>query len=116
MSAFTFITLSKLSMLSPTSQCHMWDADADGYARGEGVACAVLKTLSDAISDRDPIEAVTQEVGVNHDGRTKGLTMPSAKAQAALIRNTYARAGLDPTKEADRCQYFEAHGTGTKAG
>lgn len=116
LSAFTFITLSKLSMLSPTSRCHMWDADADGYARGEGVACVVLKTLSDAISDRDPIEAVTREVGVNHDGRTKGLTMPSAKAQAALIRNTYARAGLDPTKEADRCQYFEAHGTGTKAG
>ncbi|KAF4277042.1 hypothetical protein KXX16_005754 [Aspergillus fumigatus] len=97
LSAFTFITLN-------------------GYARGEGVACVVLKTLSDAISDRDPIEAVTREVGVNHDGRTKGLTMPSAKAQAALIRNTYARAGLDPTKEADRCQYFEAHGTGTKAG
>ncbi|KAF5858310.1 hypothetical protein ETB97_004590 [Aspergillus alliaceus] len=116
LSAFTFITLSKLSMLSPTSRCHMWDADADGYARGEGVACVVLKTLSDAIADRDHIEAVIREVGVNHDGRTKGLTMPSATAQAALIRETYARAGLDPTKEADRCQYFEAHGTGTKAG
>lgn len=36
--------------------------------------------------------------------------------QAALIRDTYARAGLDPTKRSDRCQYFEAHGTGTPAG
>ncbi|KAL4902785.1 hypothetical protein BDW74DRAFT_186745 [Aspergillus multicolor] len=116
LSAFTFITLSKLSMLSPTSRCHMWDVDADGYARGEGVACVVLKTLSDAIAAGDPIEAVIREVGVNHDGRTKGLTMPSAKAQAALIRDTYARAGLDPTKQSDRPQYFEAHGTGTKAG
>ncbi|KAI3032561.1 Zinc-binding dehydrogenase family protein [Aspergillus niger] len=116
LSAFTFMTLSKLSMLSPTSRCHMWDVDADGYARGEGVACVVLKTLRNAIADGDKIEAVIREVGVNHDGRTKGLTMPSATAQAALIRDTYARAGLDPTKEADRCQYFEAHGTGTKAG
>ncbi|KAJ5087476.1 type I iterative polyketide synthase [Penicillium angulare] len=116
LSAFTFITLSKLGMLSPSSRCHMWDIDADGYARGEGAACVVLKTLSDAIADGDHIEAVIREVGVNHDGRTKGLTMPSATAQAELIRETYARAGLDPTKETDRCQYFEAHGTGTKAG
>lgn len=116
LSAFTFITLSKLSMLSPTSRCRMWDAGADGYARGEGVACVVMKTLSQAIQDGDNIACVIREVGVNHDGRTKGLTMPSATAQAALIKETYRRAGLDPTKEVDRCQYFEAHGTGTKAG
>ncbi len=36
--------------------------------------------------------------------------------QAALIRDTYARAGLDLAKRSDRCQYFEAHGTGTPAG
>ncbi|PYI16870.1 beta-ketoacyl synthase domain-containing protein [Aspergillus violaceofuscus CBS 115571] len=50
------------------------------------------------------------------DGRTQGITMPSATAQASLIRDTYARAGLDPRQEGDRCQYFEAHGTGTPAG
>lgn len=116
LSAFTFITLSKLSMLSPTSRCHMWDNEADGYARGEGVACIVLKTLSAALEDGDHIEGIIRAVGVNQDGRTKGLTMPSAAAQAALIKSTYAKAGLDPTKASDRCQYFEAHGTGTKAG
>ena len=42
--------------------------------------------------------------------------MPSATAQAALIRDTYTRAGLDLTSKKDRCQYFEAHGTGTPAG
>ena len=116
MSALTFITMSKLSMLSSTSRCHMWDVDADGYARGEGVACVVLKNISAAIEDGDNIECVIRETGVNQDGRTKGLTMPSGAAQAALIRDTYSRAGLDPTKKADRCQYFEAHGTGTKVG
>lgn len=42
--------------------------------------------------------------------------MPSATSQADLIRQTYERAGLDCTKASDRCQYFEAHGTGTPAG
>lgn len=42
--------------------------------------------------------------------------MPSSMSQAHLIRDTYQRCGLDPTSEAGRPQYFEAHGTGTQAG
>lgn len=42
--------------------------------------------------------------------------MPSPEAQAALIKDTYNRSGLDPRDPLHRCQYFEAHGTGTQAG
>lgn len=42
--------------------------------------------------------------------------MPSGKAQAELIKSTYARAGLDLALPEDRPQYFQAHGTGTAAG
>jgi hybrid polyketide synthase/nonribosomal peptide synthetase ACE1 len=91
----------------------MWDADADGYARGEGVGAVILKTLRSAIEDGDDIECIIRETGINQDGKTTGITMPSASAQTALIRSTYAKAGLDLTKKSDRCQYFEAHGTGT---
>jgi len=42
--------------------------------------------------------------------------MPSPIAQAALIHETYNRAGLDLSRPSDRPQYFEAHGTGTPAG
>ncbi|GAP90879.1 putative hybrid NRPS PKS [Rosellinia necatrix] len=111
-----YIAESKLQMLSPTGRSRMWDADADGYARGEGVAAIVLKRLSQAIADGDNIDCVIRETGVNQDGKTPGITMPSAAAQTALIRSTYARAGLDLTKRSDRPQYFEAHGTGTPAG
>ncbi|KAI9040422.1 polyketide synthase [Aspergillus affinis] len=111
-----FIAESKLHMLSPTGQSRMWDASADGYARGEGIGVVVLKLLKDAIRDGDTIECVIRETAVNSDGRTNGITMPSAASQAALIRQTYLRAGLDPAKESERCQYFEAHGTGTPAG
>lgn len=113
----TYVMESKLGMLSPTSRSRMWDADADGYARGEGVAAVVLKRLSDAIADGDHIESIIRETGSNQDGHSNGITVPSTEAQASLIRQTYRRAGLDPEQNPnDRPQYFEAHGTGTKAG
>ncbi|CAI7637012.1 unnamed protein product [Penicillium glandicola] len=111
-----WIAESKLHMLSPTGTSKMWDASADGYARGEGVAAVVMKKLSDAIRDGDPIECIIRGSGVNQDGRTPGLTMPSNSAQAKLIRDTYLRAGLDISDPKDRPQFFHAHGTGTQAG
>ncbi|KAL2812785.1 hypothetical protein BDW59DRAFT_36663 [Aspergillus cavernicola] len=111
-----FITTTKMTMLSPDGRGRMWDARANGYARGEGIASVVLKRLCDAVADGDPIECVIRAIGVNQDGRTLGVTMPSSTAQLKLIEATYDRAGLDPRNPRDRCQYFEAHGTGTLAG
>ncbi|KAF4511963.1 hypothetical protein G6O67_001157 [Ophiocordyceps sinensis] len=109
-----FVAESSLHMLSPDSRSRMWDKEANGYARGEGCAVVILKPLSKATDHGDHIESIIRETSVNSDGRTSGLTMPCPKAQAALIRQTYRKAGLDPV--ADRCQYFESHGTGTQAG
>lgn len=105
-----FISASNMHMMSSRSK--MWDISAEGYARGDGFATFMLKTLSNAIADGDHIEAIIRETGVNSDGRTKGITLPSPQAQADLIRDTYRRAGLDPSNPSERCQYFEAHGTG----
>lgn len=102
-----YITESNLNMLSQSGKSRMWDASADGYGRGEGFAAVILKTLSAAVRDGDHIECIIRETGVNQDGRTTGITMPSATSQTRLIRDTYARAGLDCRKEAERCQYFE---------
>ncbi|KAI0412784.1 putative polyketide synthase [Xylaria grammica] len=111
-----YVGESKLKMLSPDGRSRMWDADANGYARGEGVAACILKRLGDALRNGDNIECVIRESGVNSDGRTKGITMPNQAAQADLIKKTYQKAGLDPRDPEQRCQYFEAHGTGTNAG
>ncbi|EKV20773.1 hypothetical protein PDIP_12960 [Penicillium digitatum Pd1] len=110
------IAEANLHMLSPTGRSRMWDAAADGYARGEGFSAVMLKTLSQAIADEDHIDYIIRETGVNQDGRTKGITMPSSSSQAALIRQTYQKAGLDCSRLDDRCQFFEAHGTGTPRG
>ncbi|KAI0974339.1 hypothetical protein F4678DRAFT_371999 [Xylaria arbuscula] len=111
-----FISMSNLEMLSPHGRSRMWDKNANGYARGEGVAAVILKLLSAAEADGDHIECIIRETGTNQDGRTKGITMPSATAQTQLISDCYARAGLNLLDPTQRPQYFEAHGTGTQAG
>lgn len=63
------ISESKLHMLSPTGRSKMWDASANGYARGEGTAAIVMKTLSQALSDGDHVYGIIRETGVNSDGR-----------------------------------------------
>lgn len=103
---------SNLHMLSPEGRSRMWDAGANGYARGEGFAAVIMKTLSNAIADGDDIQCIIRETGVNSDGRTQGITLPSPEAQTRLIRQVYERAGLNPLLQSERCQFFEAHGTG----
>ncbi|KAF6813400.1 PKSN polyketide synthase for alternapyrone biosynthesis protein [Colletotrichum musicola] len=104
--------LSGMHMTSPDGISHSFDASANGYGRGEGVAGLVLKRLSSALADGDIIRAVIRATGVNSDGKTPGITVPSEDAQAELIRRVYERANLDMARTA----YFEAHGTGTPKG
>ena len=55
----------KAGILSGTSTCHTFDACADGYGRAEGVGALLLKRLSDAIRDKDPIRSVIRGTAVN---------------------------------------------------
>ncbi|KAJ8068179.1 hypothetical protein OCU04_003749 [Sclerotinia nivalis] len=69
-----FIFLSSLNRLSPDRRFRMWDADAKGYARGEGIGAVVLKTLSSALEDGGDIESLIRETGRAQDGKTQGIT------------------------------------------
>lgn len=98
--------------LSPDGRSYTYDHRANGYARGEGAACIVLKPLADALQDGDAIRAVIRNSGINQDGKTSGITLPSGEAQYSLISSVYKGAGLNPLDTT----YVEAHGTGTPAG
>ena len=99
-------------MLSPTGQCWTFDASADGFVAGEGCGLVVLKLLSQAEADGDPIWAVIRGTAVNQDGASQGLTVPSGPAQERAMEEALARAGAAPSE----IDYLEAHGTGTVVG
>ncbi|MFE7273377.1 SDR family NAD(P)-dependent oxidoreductase [Streptomyces sp. NPDC057623] len=107
-----FVGFSQASMLSKRGRCAAFSADADGFVRAEGAGVVVLKALADAVADGDRIHGVIAASGSNCDGRTAGLSLPSARAQEDLLRQVYERAGI----AADEVAYVEAHGTGTQAG
>jgi len=106
------IGFCKLQALAVDGRCKTFDANANGYGRGEGCGIIVLKRLSDALADRDRILAVVKGSAVNHDGRSNGLTAPNGSAQEAVIRQALANAKVKP----EQIQYVEVHGTGTPLG
>jgi amino acid adenylation domain-containing protein len=99
---------------SKDGHCRVFDAEASGTVFGNGVGIVVLKRLSDALRDRDPIRAVIKSTAINNDGSGKmGFTAPSVEGQAEVIAMAHRGAGLI---DAGQISYVEAHGTGTVVG
>lgn len=106
------VEFSRLRGMSPDGRCRSFSSDTEGTGWSEGAAAVVLKRLSDAQRDGDPILAVLRGTAINHDGHSASLTTPSGPAQQRVIRAALAASGLQPSD----IDYLEAHGTGTKLG
>src|SRR5690349_5660340 len=112
LSPFSYIGFSRASMLSPTGRCRPFDAAADGYVRSEGAIAVVLRSMTAARKARNRIHAVIVGSGMNQDGRTTGLSLPSAESQRRLLEQVYGDFSVDPAD----LTFVEAHGTGTRVG
>jgi acyl transferase domain-containing protein/acyl carrier protein len=107
------MSFSRAKMLAADSRCKFADSRADGFVRSDGVGVVVLKPLSLAQADNDPIYAVIRGTAVNNDGRGNGLlTTPSQRGHEAVLREAYLNAGVSPGS----VKYVEVHGTGTSVG
>ena len=104
------IAVCRTRALSPDGRCKTFDRDANGFVRSEGCGLVVLKRLSDALADGDPIRAIIRGSAVNQDGASSGFTVPNGPAQQAVIRQ--ALGNISPAD----IDYLEAHGTGTPLG
>jgi len=101
------------SMLSPDGHTRTFDANAKGTVFGDGAAVVLLKRLSDAIADGNPVYAVIRGSALNNDGANRAsFTAPSSEGQAAVIALAHDKAGVD----ARSITYVEAHGTATPLG
>ncbi|MES2220254.1 MAG: acyltransferase domain-containing protein, partial [Acidobacteriota bacterium] len=104
---------TKAHMLSPEGSCKFGDESANGFVRSEGAGIVVLKTLSRARADRDPIYAVIRGGAVNNDGRSSGfMVTPSREGQRAMLKAAWESAAIEPQD----LRYIEMHGTGTSVG
>ncbi|MDU5207308.1 MAG: polyketide synthase [Enterococcus faecium] len=99
-------------MLSSSNKCKPFDNSADGIVLGEAVGIVVLKDLEKAIEDGDHIFGVIRASGINQDGKTNGITAPSAASQTSLEYDVYNEYEINP----EDITLVEAHGTGTKLG
>lgn len=106
------LVATKIGILSPTSTCHTFDEQADGFGRAEGITALYVKRLSDALANNDPIRAVIRATSINTNGRGHGISHPGQMGQEAVIKTAYKKAHLD----FDHTAFVECHGTGTPVG
>ncbi|OJI79831.1 hypothetical protein ASPTUDRAFT_59858 [Aspergillus tubingensis CBS 134.48] len=104
--------LCNAHFLSKTGQCKVWDKDADGYCRSDGIGSVVIKRLEDAETDNDNILAVILSAATNHSAEAISITHPHAGAQKYNYRQVLHKAGINALD----VSYVELHGTGTQAG
>ncbi len=112
LSPFSYVGFSRASMLSPTGLCRPFDAAADGYVRSEGAVVVVLRSMAAAQKARNRIHSVLVGSGMNQDGHTTGVFVPSADSQRRLLDQVYGDFAVDPAD----LLFVEAHGTGTRVG
>ncbi len=106
------IYASNALMLSVDGKCKSFAAGANGFVPGEGVGVVVLKPLEAALRDGDQIHGVIRASAINQDGKTNGITAPSAASQTELEAQVYEAAGCSP----ETITFVEAHGSGTRLG
>ncbi|KAL8805424.1 MAG: hypothetical protein Q9182_001990 [Xanthomendoza sp. 2 TL-2023] len=107
-----FACLSRGQFLSKGGNCKIFDNDADGYCRGDGIGTLILKRLEDAERDNDRVLGVVLDTATNHSADAISITHPHAPTQESLFRKILHDAGVDPCD----VNYIEMHGTGTQAG
>src|SRR4030095_7903466 len=74
------------AVFSPDRRWRAFGAGAGGFVGGNGAAIVLLRRLSEALRDGDPIRAVIRGSAVNNDGSFKvGFTAPSVDGPAQGI-------------------------------
>jgi phthiocerol/phenolphthiocerol synthesis type-I polyketide synthase E len=100
-------------ILSRDGHCRPFDANASGTVKGNGCGVIAIKSLEQALKDKDPIYSIIKSTAVNNDGSNKiGFTAPSVNGQMEAIKEALYLADI----RGEDVGYIETHGTGTPLG
>ncbi|CAG8732995.1 40376_t:CDS:2, partial [Gigaspora margarita] len=91
-----------------------FDHKSDGTIFTSSVSVIVLKKLSNAIRDQNPISANIKSIAINNDGQINKVNFkaPSLDGQCDVIKQALQLANVSPSE----ITFIEAHGTGTRVG
>nr|AKA59418.1 polyketide synthase [uncultured bacterium AB_1383] len=104
------LAYARAGMLSPEGRCGSFDASASGFVRSDGAGVVLLKPLSAALRDGDPVAAVIAGSATNNDGRASDSSVrPAAGGIRELLRLAHRAAGTSPAEVG----YVECHGVGS---
>ncbi|MBU8854953.1 amino acid adenylation domain-containing protein [Bacillus sp. FJAT-26377] len=106
------IAFNKGGVLSEEGKSRVFDKNANGYVRSEGVGTVLLKPLKKALADKDHVYAVIRGSAVNHNGRSNSMTSPSPTAQEEVLVKSYQKGKVNPSS----VNYIEVHGSATGMG
>lgn len=105
-----YIASSQYGILSPTGSSAVFDDDADGFTRGEGVAAVVLKRLEDAERDNNNIYAVIKCSHQNNRGFARDISEIKFEAITKVLSDCYDKVAMPP----ESIDYIEVDGYATK--
>jgi 3-oxoacyl-[acyl-carrier-protein] synthase II len=102
----TFTLFDRWGLLSPTGRTRPFDAEADGYVRGEGCGVMVLRRQDDT----DSAYAAIRGTAVHHHGDHDSSHMVSSIGMSRAIRAALRAAQVSPGSVG----FVEAHANGVK--
>lgn len=105
-----YIAASQYGILSPNGTSGVFDDDANGFTRGEGVAAVVLKRLDDAERDNDRIYGVIRASHQNYRGAARNISEVKHEAITNVLGECYEKAAV----AAEAIDYVEVDGYASK--
>lgn len=105
-----YIASSQYGVLSPTGTSGVFDDDANGFTRGEGVATIVLKRLEDAKRDNNRIYGIIRSCHQNYRGAARNISEVKHESISSVLTQCYEKASVDP----QTISYIEVDGYASK--
>ncbi|MES2824540.1 MAG: type I polyketide synthase [Pseudomonadota bacterium] len=107
-----YIYATQYGMLSGDGTCGVFDNNANGFTRGEGVGVVILKRLDDAKKDNNRIYGVIKSCQQNNRGNANSLSEIKHESITKVISECYDKAAI----AAESVNYIEVDGYSTKWG